>query len=143
MSQIAFTMNLMAGARTLQTDPIGAYANGLDAESKAICAKLRAAIDANLPNASSKVWHGAPVWFSGENPIVGYSRVKTGVSLLFWNGQAMNDERLVSAGKHGAAQTIFTSQGAIDDETLSHWLTWARDNVFDSRAYFAAKRESN
>jgi hypothetical protein len=30
-------------------------------------------IDRTLPDASNKIWHGHPVWFLEENPIVGYS----------------------------------------------------------------------
>ena len=68
-------------------DDIGAYAKKLKPQQKAVADSLRKTIDAALPKATSKVWHGHPVWFIGENPVVGYSTKTTGVALLFWNGQ--------------------------------------------------------
>ena len=29
-------------------------------------------IEHRLPAATSRVWHGHPVWFDGDHPIVGY-----------------------------------------------------------------------
>ena len=48
-------------------------------------------IEKNLPEASSKIWHGAPVWFLDDNPIVGYSRRKAGIVLMFWSGQSFDE----------------------------------------------------
>ncbi len=39
---------------------------------KAICNALAPEIDAVLSEAESKIWHGHPVWFLEENPVVGY-----------------------------------------------------------------------
>ena len=69
------------------SDAISAYALALDPQRTAICERLRPLIDAALPNATSKVWHAIPVWFVGENAVVGYTARKVGVRLMFWNGQ--------------------------------------------------------
>ncbi|CAN5700879.1 hypothetical protein BH24ACI3_BH24ACI3_14450 [soil metagenome] len=32
------------------------------------------------------IWHRHPVWFLDGNPIVGYSKLKAGIRLMFWSG---------------------------------------------------------
>ena len=44
------------------------YDNAQPTAERAICKKLRAEITRVLPKATSKVWHGAPVWFVSETP---------------------------------------------------------------------------
>lgn len=51
-----------------------------------ICDRLAEAIDAALPEAENKIWHAHPVWFLDGNPVVGYSKLKHAVRLLFWSG---------------------------------------------------------
>jgi len=55
-------------------------------EDQLICQLLAEQIDLHLPGAESKVWHAHPVWFLEGNPIVGYSRRKSGMNLMFWSG---------------------------------------------------------
>jgi hypothetical protein len=121
-------------------DPIAAYSAALGPAARALCSLLRKEIDAALPVAASKVWHGAPVWFVGENPVVGYSAAAKGVALLFWNGQAFGDERLRPVGNHGAAQAVFSDVEEIDGKSLRRWLKLAGTKIFDSKAYFARLR---
>ncbi len=52
------------------------YESALSDTDRAICEALREALDSHLPEATSKVWHGHPVWFIEKNPIVGYSKEK-------------------------------------------------------------------
>src|SRR5690606_27766763 len=52
------------------------------------CEALAAIIGEHLAGAESKIWHAHPVWFLGGNPIVGYSKLKGCVRLLFWSGQS-------------------------------------------------------
>ena len=56
--------------------------------TKQICYKLAATINSILTQAESKIWHAHPVWFLDGNPIVGYSKLKDSVRLLFWSGQS-------------------------------------------------------
>ena len=93
-----------------------------------------------LPKLTAKVWHGAPVWFDGENPVVGYSVKAKAVSLLFWNGQALGAPELKPVGKHGAAEAVFRDAGEIDALAVRRWLKKAGANVFDSKAFFARLR---
>jgi uncharacterized protein YdhG (YjbR/CyaY superfamily) len=48
-----------------------------------ICDVLAREIGRALPEAENKIWHGHPVWFLDRNPIVGYSKLKDSVRLLF------------------------------------------------------------
>lgn len=123
-------------------DEIAAYARAQPPASRAICDRLRAMIDAAIPKASSKVWHGSPVWFVGENPVVGYSASRKGVALLFWNGRAI-DAGLEPVGKHGAAaQARFQQAADVDGKVVRGWLRKAGRDVFDSKAHFRKLREA-
>ncbi len=55
-------------------------------EDKVICNLLVKTIDKELTKAESKIWHAHPVWFLDGNPIVGYSKQKAGIRLMFWSG---------------------------------------------------------
>jgi len=118
-------------------DLIAHYAATQSAGHAAICRALRAEIDAALPEAASEVWHGSPVWFIGENPVVGYNVTpKDGVSLLFWNGQSFGEPALKPAGRFHAAQVQFTEAAQIDSKPLRRWLKKAGTDVWDARSYF-------
>jgi len=122
-------------------DVIAHYAKMQAAEHAAICHVLRAQIDAALPKATSKIWHGSPVWFVGENPVVGYNVTsQKGVNLLFWNGQSFGKPALKPAGKFRAAQIQFTNVSEIDSKALRRWLKSASTDIWDSRSYFLAQR---
>jgi len=99
------------------------YHNSLPAEDKIVCDQLYSIIDAKLPDAVSKVWHGHPVWFLDGNPIVGYSKQKKGIRLMFWSGADFDDEKLNVRGEKFKDASIFYNQ--IDDikvEDINHWL---------------------
>ena len=101
---------------------IATYLATLSEKDREICLKLMEAIEQHLPNATSKVWHGHPVWFLDENPIVGYSKLKDHVQLLFWSGQSFDEAGLTSVGKHKAAEAQFTDAAGIDPALLAVWL---------------------
>ena len=121
-------------------DPIIAYSADLSPAFRAICDTLRDLIVAALPKATAKVWHGSPVWFDGENPVVGYNATAKGVNLLFWNGQAFDDPDLKPVGKFQAAQATFTDAAEIDPKMVRRWLKKAKVDVFDSVGLFKQMR---
>lgn len=130
------TKNVAAGA-----DEIAEYGRSLAAEYAAICEALRAEIEGVLPKAVGKIWHGSPVWFVGENPVVGYNvTAKKGVNLLFWNGQAFKEPALQPAGKFQAAQIQFTQVADIDRAALRRWLKKAGQEIWDYHGYFMAQK---
>jgi hypothetical protein len=106
-----------------------------------MCDVLRKLIDAAMPKAESKIWHGSPVWFIDDNPVVGYNATAKTVNLLFWNGQAFDEPDLKPVGKYRAAQAVFRDAEEIDPAVIRRWLTTARSDVLDSRAFFKKLRE--
>src|SRR5262245_1983947 len=87
--------------------PVATYSQAQPLALGTMCDHLRELIDATLPRATSKVWHGSPVWFIDENPVVGYNATAKAVKLLFWNGQAFDEAGLEPVGKYRAAQATF------------------------------------
>jgi hypothetical protein len=124
-----------------RADTIAAYTEAQPPVFRAICDILRALIDAALDKATSKVWHGSPVWFIDDNPVVGYNATAKTVNLLFWNGQAFDEPALKPVGKYRAAQAVFDDAAAIDAKVVRRWLKKAKADVFDSRAFFKKLRE--
>jgi hypothetical protein len=100
-------------------------------KDRAICQLLAKEIDRNLPEAENKIWHAHPVWFLDGNPIVGYSKLKDCVRLLFWSGQSFKEDGLKKEGSFKAAEARYTAAGQVDTEKLSRWLAEARDVQWD------------
>lgn len=115
----------------MKYETIDQYHDALDEIHRQVCDTLRAEIDRHLPDAESKVWHAHPVWFLEGNPIVGYSRLKNGVRLLFWSGQSFQAPGLEKEGTFKAAEKRYTSPDEIDRNDLERWLTEARTVQWD------------
>jgi hypothetical protein len=98
-----------------------------------ICDLLAREIDRNLPEAENKIWHAHPVWFLDGNPIVGYSKLKSCVRLLFWSGQSFEEDGLKKEGSFKAAEARYTSADQVDADDLQRWLAKARDIQWDYR----------
>lgn len=99
-----------------------------------ICDRLAEAIDAALPEAENKIWHAHPVWFLAGNPVVGYSKLKHAVRLLFWSGQSFTpgtSPGLKPEGKFKAAEARYTAADQVDTAQLKAWLADARDIQWD------------
>ena len=112
-------------------DPISAYAAKLTPPQPEICAALRGAIETALPAAIPKIWHGHPVWFVREHPVVGYNATAKDVRLLFWNGQSFGEPALVAVGKFKAAQLRFTEAAQIEAKLLRRCLKKAGTDIWD------------
>jgi hypothetical protein len=98
-----------------------------------ICALLAREIARHLPEAENRVWHAHPVWFLDGNPIVGYSRLKSCVRLLFWSGRSFEEEGLKEEGSFKAAEARYTAADQVDVGDLERWLAKARDIQWDYR----------
>jgi hypothetical protein len=107
------------------------YNDALAAGDRAIGRLLATEIDKGLPDAENKVWHGHPVWFLDGNPIVGYSKLKDCVRLLFWSGQSFRADGLEREGSFKAAEARYTAAGQVDATKLRAWLKEARDVQWD------------
>lgn len=101
------------------------------AQDEAICRRLAREIDKHLPDAENKVWHAHPVWFLDGNPVVGYSKLKGCVRLLFWSGRSFDEPDLRNEGTFQAAEARYTAADQIDTTDLARWLGKARDIQWD------------
>jgi len=77
------------------------------AEHKLVCDVLAHEIDNALANADNKIWHAHPVWFLNENPIVGYSKQKPGIRLMFGAAQILRKQKLDVVGKKFKDASVF------------------------------------
>jgi hypothetical protein len=110
---------------------IQAYNDSLPEEERTICRKLAEIIDSELPEAENKIWHRHPVWFLGGNPVVGYSKMKDCVRLLFWSGQTFEEPGLTTEGSFKAAEARYTTRESLNLEDLRRWLKKSRDIQWD------------
>jgi hypothetical protein len=107
------------------------YNESLGPQDRDICNLLAREIDHALPEADNKIWHAHPVWFLDGNPIVGYSKLKECVRLLFWSGQSFEEEGLKKEGSFKAGETRYTAADQVNLENLKRWLGKARDIQWD------------
>ena len=110
---------------------IAVYNNAQTSEDAAICDILATEIGAVLPEAENKIWHAHPVWFLDGNPVVGYSKLKGCIRLLFWSGQTFEEKILQPEGRFKAAEARYTSAAEINKTDLHRWLKKARDIQWD------------
>src|ERR1700756_5769730 len=96
----------------------GKYNASLDPLDREICNLLAREIDQALPEAENKIWHAHPVWFLDGNPVVGYSKLKDCVRLLFWSGQSFEEKGLTAEGNFKAAEARYTSAKQVKKATL-------------------------
>lgn len=118
---------------------ITAYNRSQNKISKAICTGLAKEIDAGLPKAESKVWHGGPVWFLDGNPVAGYSVRKQTVQLLFWSGHSFEEPGLSPEGKFKAAGVCYVTKEEINSRNLKRWLKKARVIQWDYKSIVKRK----
>jgi len=110
---------------------VKAYNDAQSPEDAAICNALATLIDAGLPDAENKIWHAHPVWFLDGNPVVGYSKLKGCVRLLFWSGRSFDEPGLQNEGTFKAAEKRYTAAGQIDADDIRRWLIKAEAIQWD------------
>lgn len=122
---------MTATAQAMHAD-ISKYNDRQAPDDKAICERLADAIDRGLPEAEGSLWHGHPVWFLDGNPIVGYSKQKKGILLMFWSGAGFDEPALSVVGKKFKDASVFyNTADEIDDADLQGWLGKARNIQWD------------
>ncbi|MEI1279591.1 DUF1801 domain-containing protein [Leptospira venezuelensis] len=107
------------------------YNNSQTKIEKEICNILSQEIDLHLPKAENKIWHAHPVWFLDGNPIVGYSKLKNCIRLLFWSGQSFDEEGLEPEGTFKAAEIRYTSPDQISKKDLKRWMNKSKKIQWD------------
>ena len=111
---------------------IRTYNEAQSVEHRKICETLAEEITRGLAGAESKIWHAHPVWFLDGNPIVGYSKLKAGVRLMFWSGAGFEEGSLKpGTGKFKDASVTYTSADQINTRDLKRWLKRSRDIQWD------------
>ena len=99
-----------------------------------ICEQLMTVINTHLPEAESKIWHGHPVWFLEENPIVGYRKLKDCIRLMFWSGADFDEPDLITGtGKFKDASIRYTFTDQINSNDLKRWLEKSKTIQWDYR----------
>ncbi|EMY62670.1 DUF1801 domain-containing protein [Leptospira terpstrae] len=96
-----------------------------------ICNLLYEEINLTLAKAEKKIWHAHPVWFLEGNPIVGYSKLKSCIRLLFWSGQSFEVKGLEPEGSFKAAEARYTDVSQINKKELKRWLGQAKKIQWD------------
>ncbi len=111
---------------------ITAYNNKQNATDKAICTLLASTIDKALTEAERKIWHAHPVWFLDGNPVVGYSKLKDCIRLMFWSGADFDEEKLEpGTGKFKDASIRYTSVEEVRVRDVTRWVKKSRDIQWD------------
>jgi hypothetical protein len=104
----------------------------LSETDKEICDLLATTIQQELTEAESKIWHAHPVWFLEGNPIVGYSKQKKGIRLMFWSGADFQEELLdVKGGKFKDASVFYNNLNELDLSALVRCLKKSREIQWD------------
>jgi len=109
------------------------YIQSLESESdQLICSKLTSLINSNLQFTENKIWHAHPVWFIEGNPIVGFSKQKKGIRLMFWSGaDFQKDELNILGGKFKDASVFYNSESEIEAEDVKRWLKKSEEIQWD------------
>ncbi len=113
-------------------ESIQAYNTNQSSANKSICDLLVQTIDSVLSSSESKIWHGHPVWFLDGNPIVGYSKQKPGIRLMFWSGADFEEMNLnVSGAKFKDASIFYNDVSEIELSDLERWLEKSKTIQWD------------
>lgn len=116
----------------MKIDPeIQIYHDTLSSAEQEIVSLLYKEICKHLPEAEKKVWHRHPVWFLEGNPIVGYSKRKGGINLMFWSGQSFDEPILQKEGKFKAAEVRYAELKEVDKKAMQQWLEKAKEIQWD------------
>lgn len=111
---------------------IHTYNTSLTTEDALICNVLADQINLHMPEAENKIWHAHPVWFLDRNPIVGYSKQKKGIRLLFWSGKSFEEDKLsVLGAKFQDASIFYNAAAEINTVDLENWLLKAKRIQWD------------
>lgn len=108
------------------------YNDKQTAEDREISNLLAKIIDSELSKSESKIWHAHPVWFLDGNPIVGYSKQKKGIRLMFWSGADFEEEKLNILGEKFKDASIFYNHvSEISNTEVKRWLDKAQKIQWD------------
>lgn len=109
-------------------------------DDKKICDSLMKIIDEHLSATESKIWHAHPVWFLAGNPIVGYSKLKGCIRLMFWSGANFDESDLQpGTGNYKDASIRYTDVDQIDEKDVKRWLKKSKQIQWDYKNIYKHK----
>lgn len=109
---------------------------------KEICVLLSTLIDDELSDAENKIWHAHPVWFLEGNPVVGFSKQKNGIRLMFWSGKSFDEEQLnVQGSKFQDASIFYNNVKEINKTDVQRWLKKSVEIQWDYKNIVKRKGE--
>ena len=118
--------------RTEMNKEIRKYNERQALDDNEICDQLMTIINNELTESENKIWHSHPVWFLDGNPIVGYSKQKVGIRLMFWSGADFDEEKLnIKGEKFKDASIIYNNINDINTTELLNWLRKSREIQWD------------
>lgn len=132
---------------TIHPDILAYNASQSEAD-RPICDTLSKSIDKHLKGAECKIWHRHPVWFLDGNPIVGYSKLKDCIRLMFWSGRSFDEPGLEPEGGFKTAGMRYTSADQIVAKDLKRWLAksaeiqWDYKNIVKRKGKLVRLRKS-
>lgn len=90
---------------------------------------LREKFDLGLPETSTELWHGHPVWLEDELPVAGFKAYPTFVTVLFWRGQAITDDsgKLNASGSAEMSELKLRGVDDFDAALFDGWLEQVRE----------------
>ncbi|TFD10592.1 DUF1801 domain-containing protein [Cryobacterium sp. TMT1-2-2] len=90
---------------------------------------LRDTFDLALPETSTELWHGHPVWLDDELPVAGFKAYPTFVTVLFWRGQAITDDsgKLNASGSAEMSEYKLRGVDDFDSDLFTGWLQQLRE----------------
>ncbi|TFB76045.1 DUF1801 domain-containing protein [Cryobacterium flavum] len=90
---------------------------------------LRDTFDLGLPETSTELWHGHPVWLDDELPVAGFKAYPTFVTVLFWRGQAITDDsgKLNASGSAEMSEYKLRGVDDFDSDLFNGWLRQVRE----------------
>ena len=111
-------------------------------EERRICERLGSILSELLSDAENMMWHRHPVWFLNGNPIVGYSKLKAGIRLMFWSGASFEEDKLkLGTGKFKDASILYSSVEQIEDNEIKKWVEKGRAIQWDYKNIYKRKGE--
>lgn len=117
-----------------------AYNNSQEPVYREICNELAILITNELTGAENKIWHAHPVWFLQGNPIVGYSKQKKGLRLMFWSGAGFGEKKLnVPGAKFKDASVFYNDIVEINSKDVKRWLKKSMEIQWDYKNIMVRK----
>jgi hypothetical protein len=99
-------------------------------ELQAVASEL---VGGELPDATTKLYHGIPVWCVGAQPTVGLKPAKAHLSVLFFRGQRVIEllgpdatRGLIGSGSFELASVKLSSPADLDEAALRSWVQAAK-----------------